>query len=96
MECIYAFVFKINRCESMRHLFYHYDLLSASFKIDLQLTLLSSQVNLPNRLIFAYVNILKYDRSMRSVMFKCNVSYNTNLVNLKSSVYDKFCEHFAL
>ena len=43
-------IFKINRRESTRHLFCHCNLLSASFKIDLfQLTLLSSQVNSPNR-----------------------------------------------
>ena len=54
-------------------------------------TLLSSQVNSPDRLIFVSVNVLKYDRSMSSLMFKYNVSYNTNLVNLKSSVGDKFC-----
>ena len=73
-------------CESTRHLFYHCDLLTASFKIDLlQLTLLSSQVNSPNRLIFACVKVLKYDRNMRSLIFEYNVSYNTNIVSLKSS-----------
>ena len=46
-------IFNINRRESTRHLFYHCNLLSASFKIDLlQLKLLSSHVNSPNRLIF--------------------------------------------
>ena len=29
-------------------------------------------------------------------MFKYNVSYNTNIVNLNSSVWDKFCEYCAL
>ena len=29
-------------------------------------------------------------------MFKYNVPYNTSIVNLKSSVWDKFCEHYAL
>ena len=86
-------IFNINRRESTRHIFYHCNL-SASFKIDfLQLTLLSSQVNLPNRLIFVCMNVLKYDRSMRSLMFKYNVSYNTNRVNLKSSAWDEFYEH---
>ena len=90
-------ILNINRRESTRHLFYHCDLLSVSFKIDLlQVTLLSSQVNLPNHFIFACVNVLRYDGSMRSLMFKYYVSYNTNLVNLKSSAYDKFCEHCAL
>ena len=90
-------IFNINRRESTRHLFYHCNLLSASFKIDLfQLTLLSSQDNSPNCLIFTYVNVLKYDCSMRSLMLKYNVSYNTNIVNLNSSVWDKFCEYCAL
>ena len=90
-------IFNINRCEGTRHLFYHCNLLSASFKIDLlQVTLLSSQVNSPNRLIFTCVNVLKHDSSMRSLMFKYNVSYNTNIVNLNSSVWDKFCEYCAL
>ena len=90
-------IFNINRRESTRHLFYHCNLLSASFKIDLhQLTLLSSQVNSPNRLIFTCVNVLKYDCSMRSLMFKYYVSYNTNIVNFNSSVWDKFCEYRAL
>ena len=89
--------FNINRRESTRHLFYHCDLLSASFKIDLlQLTLLSSQVNSPNHLIFACVNVIKFDRSMKSLMFKYNVSYNTNIVNLKSPVSNIFCEQCAL
>ena len=35
-------IFNINRRESTRHLFYHCNLLLASFKIGLQLTLLSS------------------------------------------------------
>ena len=40
-------IFNINKRERTRHLFHHCSLLSASFKIDLlQLTLLSSQVNL--------------------------------------------------
>ena len=87
-------IFNINRREITRHLFYHCDLLSASFKIDyLQLSLLSLQVKSSNCLIFAFVNILKYDRSLRSLMFKYNVYYKTNMVNLKSSVWDKFCEH---
>ena len=52
-------IFNINRRESTRHFFYHCNLLSASFKIDLlQLTLLSSQVNSPNRSIFTCVNVL--------------------------------------
>ena len=90
-------IFNINRHESTRHLFYHCNLLSASFKIDLlQLTLLFSQVNSPNCLIFTCVNVLKYDCSMRSLMFKYNVSYNTNIVNLNSFVWDKFCEYCAL
>ena len=73
-------IFNINRCESTRHLFYHCNFLSASFKIDLlQLTLLSSQVNSPNCLIFTCVNVLKHYYSMRSLMFKYNVSYNTNI-----------------
>ena len=74
----------INRRESRRHLFYHCDLLSASFKIDfiltllfLQLTFLSSQVNSPNRVIFTCMSVLKYDCSMRFLMFKNNMSYNT-------------------
>ena len=80
-------IFKINRRESKRHLFCHCDLLSASFKINLlQLALLSSQVNSPNRLIFACVKVLKYGLRMKSLMFKYNVSYNTNIVNLKNSV----------
>ena len=88
---------KIYRHESTRHLFYHMDLLSASFKIDrLQLTLLTSLVNSPYSLIFACVNVLKYDRSMRSLMFKYNVSYNTNMKNLKRFVSDKFCKHCTL
>ena len=87
-------LFNINRCESTRHLFYHCDILSASFKLDLlQLTLLSSQVNSPNRLIFTCVNVLKYDCSTRSLMFKYNVSCNTNW---QSSVWEKICEHYAL
>ena len=90
-------IFNINRRESTRHLFYHCNILSASFKIDLlQLALLSSQVNSPNRLIFTCVNVLKYDCSMRSLMFKYNVSYNTNIVHLNSSVWDTFCEYCAL
>ena len=90
-------IFNINRRESTRHLFYHCNLLPASFKIDiLQLTLLSSLVNLPNCLIFTSVNVLKYDCSMKFLMFKCNVSYNTNIVNLNSSVWDKFYEYCAL
>ena len=90
-------IFNINRRESTRHLFYHCDLLSASFKTDLlQLALLSSQVNSPNILIFTRVNALIYDRSMKSLMLKYNVSYDTNKVNLNNSVWDKFCEHFAL
>ena len=90
-------IFNINRHESTRHVFYHCDLLSASFKIDLlQLALLSSQVNSPNRLMFTCVIVLNYDCSMRSLMFKYNVSYNTNIVNLNSSVWDKCCEHCAL
>ena len=52
-------IFNINRYESTKHFC---DLLSASFKIDLlQLTLLSSQMNSPTRLIFTSVNVLKYD-----------------------------------
>ena len=83
-------IFNINRRESTRHLFYHCYLLSASFKTDLLLlTLLSSQVNSPNRLIFACVNVLKHDRSLKSLMFKYNVSYTTYRVNLKSFVNDK-------
>ena len=75
-------IFNINRHESTRHLFYHYDLLSASFKIELlQLTLLSSQVNMPNCLIFARANVLKYDQCTRFLTFKFNISYNTNIVN---------------
>ena len=90
-------IFNIKRRVSTRHLFYHCNLLSASFKIDLlQLTLLSSQVNSPNHLILTCVNVLKYDCSMRSVLFKYKVSYNTNIVNLNSSVWDKFCEYCAL
>ena len=92
-----CFIFNINGHESTRHLFYHCNLLSASFKIDLlQLALLSSQVNSPNHLIFTCMNVLKYDCSTRSLMFKYNVSYNTNKVNLNSSVWDKFCEYCAL
>ena len=92
-----SLIFNINRREGTRHLSYHGNLLSVSFKIDLlQLTLLSSQVISPNRLIFTCVNVLKYDSSMRSLMFKYNVSYNTNIVNLNSSVWDKFCEYCAL
>ena len=80
-------IFNINRRESTRHLFYHCNLLSASFKIDLlQLALLFSHVNSPNRLIFTCVNVLIYDCSMRSLMFKYYVSYNTNIVNLNSSI----------
>ena len=90
-------IFNINRRESTRHLLYHCDLFSASFKIDLlQLSLLASQVNSPNRLIHACVNVLKYDYNMRSLMFKYNVSYNTNVMNIKSSVWDKFCGHCNL
>ena len=63
-------IFTINRHDSTRHLFYLCELLSASFKIDLQLALLSSQVNSPNRLIFTCVNLLKYGCSTRSLMFK--------------------------
>ena len=49
-------IFNINRRKSTRLLFYHCDLLLTSFKINLlQLTLLFSQVNSPNRLIFAYM-----------------------------------------
>ena len=87
--------FNINRCESTRYLFYYCDLLSASFKIDLQLALLSSQVNSSNHLTFTCVNVLKYDCSMRFLMFKYNVSYNINIVNLNYSVWDKFCEYRA-
>ena len=90
-------IFYINRRESTKHLFCHYNLLLASFKIDLrQLKLFSSQVNSPNRLIFTCVNVLKYDCSMRSLMFKYNVSFNTNVVNLNSSVWDKCCVYSAL
>ena len=86
-------IFNINRRESTRHLFHHCNLLSASFKVDLlQLTLLSSQVNLPYRLIFTCVNVLKYDCTMRSLMFKYNLSYNTKIISLNNSVWDKFCE----
>ena len=42
------------------------------------------------------LNELKYDCSMRSLLFKYNVSYNINIVNLNSSVWDKFCEYCAL
>ena len=42
------------------------------------------------------MNVLKYDHSMRSLMFKCNVSYNINIINLNSFVWNKFCEHCAL
>ena len=81
----------------MRHLFYNYDLLSSSLKINLlQLALLFSQVNSPNRLLFTCLNALKYDCSMRSLIFKYNLSYNTNIVNLNSSVWNKFCEHCDL
>ena len=55
-----SLIFNINRREKTRRLFYHSDLLSAGFKIELlQLALLSSQVNSPNHLIFACVNVLK-------------------------------------
>ena len=33
---------------------------------------------------------------MRSLMFIYNVSNNANIVNLNSSVWDKFCEYCAL
>ena len=90
-------LFKIYRRESTRYLFYYCDLLSVSCETDLfQLTLLPSQVNLPNRLKFTNVNVLQYERSMRSLMFKYNVYYNTNTVNLKSSVGDKFFKHCTL
>ena len=90
-------IFNINKRESKGYLFYHCDLISANFKIDLLLlTLLSSQVNSLNRLIFTCVNVLKFDFSKRSLMFKNNVFYNTNIVNLNISVWDKFCEHCAL
>ena len=42
------------------------------------------------------MNVLKYDCSMRSLMFKYNVSYDTNILNLNSSVWDKFFEYYAL
>ena len=55
----------------------------------LQLISFSSQVYSPNHLIFACVNVLKYDQSMRSLIFRY-VSFSTNVVSLKSSVWDNF------
>ena len=56
-------IFNINRTKRTKLSFYHCDLFSASFKLDLpQQTLLFLQVNLHNRIIFASLIALKYDR----------------------------------